>query len=89
MSSAQTLIAALANPAETENVRRFYKGGDTTTEVMGVSIGNVFPVAKGFVDMPLDDVEALLNDRRYEVRMAAVSIMDFKACRKKLPEQER
>lgn len=56
MSSARTLIAALANiadPAETENVRRFYKGGDTTTEVMGVSIGNVFPVAKDFVDMPI------------------------------------
>jgi 3-methyladenine DNA glycosylase AlkD len=92
MSSAQSLIAALvkiADPAAVEKVRRFFKGGDPATDVMGVSIGKVFPVAKRFVDMSLEDVEALLDDPRYEVRMAAVSIMDFKARRKNLSDNER
>ncbi len=82
-----TLIAALqdiAEPSQVESVRRFFKGGDPETDVMGVSIGRVFPIAKRFVTLSLVDVEELLEDRRYEVRMAAVAILDFKARQKSL-----
>ena len=87
MSTPAALIAALqgiAEPSEVDKVRRFFKGGDPHTEVMGVSIGRVFPIAKRFMALGLDDVEALLDDRRYEVRMAAVAILDFKARQRKL-----
>lgn len=92
MHSAASLIAELesiAEPAEVRNVRRFYKGGDPETEVMGVSIGKVFPIAKRFATLGLNDVEVLLEDRRYEVRMAAVSILDFKARQRKLVAADR
>ena len=92
MTTPTTLIAALqemARAAQVDGVRRFFKGGDPETTVMGVSIGKVFPVAKRFVALGLDDVESLLDDRRYEVRMAAVAILDFKARQKRLAEADR
>ncbi len=55
---------------------------------MGVPIGKVFPVAKRYRDLSLEEVETLLEDPRYEVRMAAVAILDFKAQRK-LAETDR
>ena len=92
MQSPAALIAELqdiADPVQVDKVRRFFRGGDPETEVMGVSIGKVFPVAKRFATLGLDDVEALLDDRRYEVRMAAVSILDFKARQRKLAAADR
>lgn len=92
MATGKDLIAALqaiAEPAEVDKVRRFYKGGDPATQVMGVSIGKVFPIAKQFIALDLDVVETLLDDPHYEVRMAAVSVMDFKARQKKLSDTDR
>lgn len=92
MGAAEELVAALedmADPSAVGYVARFYKGGDPATEVMGVPMPKVFPLAKQFAAMPLDDIEALLGDTRYEVRMTAVSIMDFQARRKKLDPAHR
>lgn len=92
MQTTAILIAELqdiADPSEIDRVRRFFKGGDPATEVMGVSINKVFPVARRFATLGLDDVEVLLEDRRYEVRMAAVSILDFKARQRKLAASDR
>ena len=92
MADAQDVIAALreiADPGEVAGVRRFFKGGAPETEILGVPIGKVFPVAKRFRDLDLEAVETLLNDRHYEVRMAAVSILDFKTRQKRLPDVER
>lgn len=92
MPLANELIAALraiAEPGAIDGVRRFFTGSDPGTQVMGVSIGKVFPIAKHFADLPLTEVEALLEDTRYEVRMAAVSILDFKARDRKLGDEAR
>ncbi len=51
MSKAKDVIAALeaeADPTDTDYVARFYKGGDQATEVMGVRMPKVFPIAKRF-----------------------------------------
>jgi len=92
MSSSRDLISALqeiAEPSKRDDVARFFKGGDPATNVMGVSIGKIFPIAKQFTALDVDALEALLDDGRYEVRMAAVAIMDFKARAKTLPEADR
>ena len=47
--------------------------------IMGVRMGQVFALAKEFMDMPLDEVETLLESPIHEVRVGAVSIMDFQA----------
>lgn len=92
MTCPDALVSALkeiAQPSEIEKVRRFFKGGDPATTVMGVSIGKVFPIAKRFVMLDLEEIETLLDDQRYEVRMAAVAVMDFKARQKRLTAVDR
>lgn len=92
MSKAKDVIAALEARADTTDidyVARFYKGGDPATEVMGVRMPKVFPIAKSFRSLPLDEIDKLLDNDRYEVRMAGVSIMDFQARQKKLDPDRR
>jgi len=50
---------------------------------IGVRMGQVFALAKEFMNMPLDEVEKLLESSIHEVRVGAVSIMDFQARNKK------
>ena len=54
--------------------------------VLGVPMGKVFALAKEFTDMPLDEVENLLESPIHEMRVGAVSIMDFQARSKKTTE---
>ena len=70
--------------------RKFLKDIDTDTRFMGVRMANIFGLARYFKEMPLREVEKLLNDQHYEARMGAVSIMDFQARDKKCqPERKR
>ncbi|MET0735073.1 MAG: DNA alkylation repair protein [Microbacterium sp.] len=52
---------------------------DDATRVIGVRMGAVFEIAKQSVRMPLSEVDRLLDSDVYEERVAAVSILDFKA----------
>ncbi|MCR9138594.1 MAG: DNA alkylation repair protein [Alphaproteobacteria bacterium] len=74
-----TALESAADPSTVAYVARFYKGGDHETQVMGVPMPKVFPLAKQFAALSLEEIESLLEDTRYEVRMAAVSVMDFQA----------
>ena len=49
----------------------------------------IFDTAKEFRQIPLAEIEKLLKNSYYEVRMGAVSIMDFKARDKKITDAER
>lgn len=73
----------ISDPGQVADVSRFFADGLENTSVMGVSIGKIFPVAKKFAAMPLTEIEQLLDDPHYEVRMGAVAIMDFQARAKK------
>ncbi|MEK4299310.1 DNA alkylation repair protein [Oceanobacillus sp. FSL W8-0428] len=77
------------NEAEIEKMKKFFKGSDENTKCLGLNMRTVFQIAKQFTDMPLTEVERLLESDYYEVRMGAVSIMDFQAKAKKLPEENR
>ena len=56
---------------------------------IGVRMGQVFALAKEFMDMPPDEIEKLLESGIHEVRVGAVSIMDFQARSKKTSEARR
>ncbi len=84
-----TALEAVDDPADIPGVAKFYAGTTPGNEVMGVPIPKVFPIAKAHTDLPIDQIEVLLEDPRYQVRMAAVSIMDFKAQRKSLSAEDR
>ena len=82
-------LAAIADPKLIAKVASFYKGETPGNRVMGVDFGKNFAVAKTFVAMPLEDVERLLDDVHYEVRMAAMAILDFKAQARGVTDAER
>ncbi len=86
------LIAALedaADPSKVDYVAKFFRGDDPDTQIMGVQMPKVFPIAKAFTELSLTEIDRLLDDPRYEVRMAAVSVMDFQARKKRLPDDHR
>jgi len=62
---------------------------DKTDAIIGVRMGQVFTLAKAFMDMPLPEVEKLLESNIHEARVGAVSIMDFQARRKKTTAARR
>lgn len=73
-------------------VARYFSTDDNLfaagNKLLGVKIGKVFPLAKPFMAMPLGDIEKMLDNPHYEVRMGAVSIMDFQA-RAKTVDKDR
>ncbi|UVC11521.1 DNA alkylation repair protein [Rhizobium sp. TH2] len=81
----EAALRAIASPDMKTEVARFFFDGLGETEVMGVGIGKVFPVAKAHAGLPLGEIGLLLDSRFYEVRMAAAAIMDFQARAKKSP----
>ncbi len=86
-------LRAIAAPDEIPGIAKFFSpdpdGHSADNKFLGVSPGSVFPVAKQFTAMPLDEVERLLDSPYYEARLGAVSIMDFKARAKRISEDER
>jgi 3-methyladenine DNA glycosylase AlkD len=78
---------------ELEKIQRYFKSHDgdygAGDKFMGIRMGNVFAVAKKFMDMPLTEIEKLLENDFHEVRTGAVSIMDFQARNKKTTPARR
>ncbi|MEJ5052343.1 DNA alkylation repair protein [Chryseobacterium culicis] len=77
------------NEKELNKAEKFFKGNDGVTKSFGVKFGDVFTTAKEFSMMPLDEINKLLDSDFYEVRMGAVSIMDFQARSKKVSENHK
>jgi 3-methyladenine DNA glycosylase AlkD len=61
---------------------------DKSDEILGVRMGQVFALAKEFVGMELDEVEKMLESPIHEMRVGAVSIMDFQARSKKTTKEQ-
>ena len=57
--------------------------------ILGVRMGQVFALAREFVNMSLDEVEKMLESPIHEMRVGAVSIMDFQARNKKTDATRR
>ena len=75
--------------AEFDKVRKFFKGEDDETEALGVRFGTVFKLAKAYQKMSLAEINKLLDSHYYEVRMGAVSIMDYQARLKSTSPEQR
>ncbi len=78
-------IMALRSEAEVEKIQRYFKTGEGQygegDQFIGVKMGQLFNVAKGFADMKIGEIEKLLESPIHEIRAGAVSILD-KASRK-------
>ncbi len=78
---------------ELKKIQRYFKTGagdyGEGDEFMGVRMGQVFALAKEFIEMPTTEIEKLLESPIHEVRVGAVSIMDWQARGKKTPQERR
>ena len=81
------LVAALQEAAGPVVVAEDAGGGDF--QKLGVSPGRVFALAKQFTGLTAAQLEGLLEGPVYEIRLAAVSVMDFQARSKRTPEATR
>lgn len=86
-------LEALRSPEELKKIQRYFKSGEGEygegDKFIGVRMGQVFALAKEFIDMPPGEIEKLLESPIHEVRVGAVSIMDWQARSKSISEQRR
>jgi 3-methyladenine DNA glycosylase AlkD len=92
-TSAQDFIDRLyelQSDDELKKIQRYFKSGEGQysegDEFIGARMGDIFKLAKEFIAMPIPEIEKLLENPIHEVRVGAVSIMDFLARAKKTPE---
>lgn len=70
-------------------IARLNELGSAEDEYNNVTMGQVFSLAKDFMDMPPEEIEKLLEGPLHKVRVGAVSIMDWQARSKKTPQVRR
>jgi len=86
-------LTAHRSPEQLKKYHRFFKFDedqpDAGDQFIGVRMGQVFELAKEFIDMPLDEIEKLLESPIHEIRAGGCSIMAKQATDKKTPERRR
>jgi len=86
-------LEALRSATALKKIQRYFKSGEGEygegDEFMGVRMGQVFALAKEFMNMTPDEIEKLLESPIHEVRVGAVSIMDWQARSKKISDERR
>jgi len=84
------VLMTFQSDAELKKYERYFKFSDEKPLVgdqfAGVRMGHVFNVAKLFVDMPVGEIEKLMESPIHEVRAGAMSIMGKSASAKRVPE---
>lgn len=74
-ASAADLIAELRAAARPDDHPQQHYRGDGG--VLGVRMGELFDIAKRYADLPIAEIDRLLDEDPYELRMAAFCVMDF------------
>ncbi len=80
-------LKALRSPAVAKSHSHLVS--DDNDANIGVRMGQVFALAKEFMNMELDEVEEMLESPFHEMRVGAVSIMDFQARSKKTTDEQK
>ncbi len=78
---------------ELKKIQRYFKSGEGEyghgDKFIGVKMGQLFALAKEFGEMPVSEIEKLLESPIHEVRAGAVSIMDKASRNKKITDNRR
>src|SRR5262245_50805281 len=79
------------SPEELKKIQRYFKTGagqyGEGDEFMGVRMGQIFTLAKEFIEMPPVEIEKLLESPIHEGRRGAVSSLDWQARSRKIREE--
>jgi 3-methyladenine DNA glycosylase AlkD len=81
-------LTSYKSTADLKNNQRYYTEGKAD-KCLGIRMKTIFDTAKKFTPMPLNEVEKLFKNPYYEIRMGAVSIMDFQARKKNITEAHK
>lgn len=76
------------DPVERDKVLRRLPS-DSGLDAIGVRMKQVFATAKEWTDLDLSHLPGLLSSPWYEMRMVGISILDFKARRRGVDDDER
>ncbi|MFF2372618.1 DNA alkylation repair protein [Agromyces sp. NPDC058110] len=82
------VLESLATDAERQKYTRFFPP-DESAPFIGVRMGQVFDLAKTALDLPVSELEALLERPTHEVRALACSIMGKSAAHRRTTEPRR
>jgi DNA alkylation repair enzyme len=95
-ATAQAFLARLearSSPVERDKLQRYFNAGEgaerTADVVLGVRMGEVFKLAKEFIDLPPEQIDQLLASPIHQVRAGGLRIMGNQASRKRTPERRR
>jgi 3-methyladenine DNA glycosylase AlkD len=81
-------LEALGKPEQAAAYERSLKSGEDD-EFFGVRMGEVFALAKEFIEMAPSEIEALLESPVHEARAGALSVMDKQARRRRTSDERR
>ena len=79
--------AGRAEVQRAQRTRRRHSDGEYAG--FGIRSGSIFELAKEFIDLPLAEIDRLLDSSVHEVRVGALSVMDKQARRNKTSEEHR
>ncbi len=86
-------LKTMTSAAELKKIQGYFKSGEGQYAegdiFIGVRMGQVFDLAKEFMDMDPIEIEKLLESPIHEARTGAVSIMDFQVRQKKTQESRK
>ena len=86
-------LKTYSSAKEVEKTQRYFKTGQGEygegDKFIGVRMGQLFALAKEFIDLPLDEIEKLLDSPIHEARAGGLSIMGKQARRKKTSDARR
>jgi len=86
-------LKTYGSPEEVEKIQRYFKSGKREygegDKFIGVRMGQLFELAKEFIEMPPSELEKLLESPIHEARAGALSIMGKQARSKKTSEARR
>ena len=91
VTDAATLVAtleAMATPEQREQYTRYF-APDPAAPFIGVRMGAVFELAKTALDLPVTELETLLEQPTHEVRALACSIMGKSAVHRRTTDERR
>ena len=78
---------------EAKKIQRYFKTGEGEygegDTFIGVKMGQLFSLAKEYGEMPIGEIEKLLESKIHEVRAGAVSIMDKASRNKKISDARK
>lgn len=89
----QARLVALRSDEELAKIRRYFKMGEgqygAGDTFIGVRMGQVFDLAKEFIDLPPAQIERLLDSEIHEARAGAVSVMAKQYARRSTTPERR